>query len=105
MKNFINAFIYLSLLILPLSGQAEIIMLEDALESEIIRINISSSLDGYVVAKGCPSCADMRFKIDKHTQAIKQGKSVHLYQANQLNGKAAVIIFDPKTKLSKRIIW
>ncbi len=105
MKNFINTIIYLSLLILPLAGQAEIILIEDAIEAEIVSINIDTSLNGYVVAKSCPKCADQRFKINKHTHAIKNGKNIHLHKANALNGKAAIIIFDPKTKLSKKIIW
>jgi len=105
MKNLIHTIIYLSLLMLPLGTQAEIIMIEDALEAEIVSISIDASLNGYVVAKACPKCKDMRFKINKHTQAIKQGKTIHLHKANLLTGKAAVIIFDIKTKLSKQIIW
>jgi len=105
MKNFINTMIYLSLLMLPLSGQSEIITLTDAIEADIVRINIDSSLNGYVVVKRCPNCPDIRLKINKHTQAIKKGRAIHLHRANQLNGKGATIIFDPKTKLTKEISW
>ncbi len=105
MKNLIHTIVYLCLFMLPLGGQAEIIMIEDALEAEVVSISIDASLNGYVVAKGCPNCADQRFKINKHTRAIKNGKNIHLHKANQLNGKPAVIIFDRKTKLSNRIIW
>ncbi len=105
MKKFISIVFYLSLFTLPLAGQAEILMLEDAIESESLQISINDSLDGYVITKQCSTCPKLKLKIDRTTQAIKQGKVIHLHQANQLNGKYATIIFDPRTKLVKRIIW
>lgn len=105
MQKIITIVFYLYLLALPLTGQTELLMIEDAIESESIRININDSLDGYLITKRCSTCPDVRLKIDRTSQAIKQGKVIHLHQANQLNGKFATIIFDPKTKLVKRIIW
>jgi len=105
MKKIIHTLFYLTLLMLPLTGQAEFLMIEDAIESESLQININDSLDGYVITRQCSTCPKLRFTIDKTTQAVKRGKVIHLHQANQLNGKFATIIFDPKTKLVKRIIW
>ncbi len=105
MKKIISTVFYLYLLTFPLTGQAEILMIEDAIEAESLQININDSLDGYVIARQCSTCPKVKLKIDKTTQAIKRGKVIHLHQANQLNGKFATIIFDPKTKLVKRIIW
>ncbi len=105
MKNIHHTFIYLSLLMLPVIGQAEILLIEDAIETDKLQINIDASLNGYIKARRCPSCPDIRLKVDKNTQAFKHGKSIHLNQATHHNGKFATVIFDPKTKRVKRIKW
>lgn len=104
MKNIIPTFFYLSLL-LPLAGHAEILLIEDVIESEKLQLSLDSSLDGYVTAKRCPKCPSVRLKVNKNTQAFKHGKQVHLNQATQRNGKFATVIFDPKTKVVNRIKW
>ncbi len=105
MKKIISTVFYLTLLMLPLTGQTEITTVEDAIEADNIRINIDASLNGYVIGQQCPDCPKIKLKIDRTTQAIKHGKAIHLHQANQLNGKFATLFFDPKTKLVTRIIW
>ena len=105
MKTITHTLICLSLLILPLAGQAEILLIEDAIETDKLQLSIDASLDGYVIARRCPKCPDVRLKVDKKTQAFKQGKQIHLNQAKHRNGKFATVIFDPKTKMVKRITW
>ena len=105
MKKIISTVFYLTLLMLALTGRAEITTVEDAIEAENIRINIDASLNGYVTGQECLTCPKIKLKIDRTSQAIKQGKTIHLHQATQLNGKFATLFFNPKTKLVTRIVW
>lgn len=105
MKKIAQTIFYLTLLTLPLIGQAEILLIEDAIETDNLNLSLDSSLNGHVTVKRCPGCPNIKLKVNKDTQAIKHGKRVHLNHATHHSGSFATVIFDPKTKIVKRITW
>ncbi len=109
MKKIISTFFYLSLLMLPLSGQAEseseFTVIDEAIEVTSIRIDLNDSLEGYAIVKRCPSCADLKLKIDGTTQVTNQGKTIPLFKVKHIKADFALVVYDPKTKQVKRIVW
>ncbi|VAX12967.1 hypothetical protein MNBD_GAMMA24-2602, partial [hydrothermal vent metagenome] len=90
MKKMISIVFYLSLLILPLTSQAEITVVDVALEVTSLSINIDDSLNGYAIVKRCPTCADIRLNIDRTTQAISRGKTISMHKLNHLKANYAL---------------
>ena len=105
MKKIISSIFYLSLLMLPLTGQAEPTEVNQAIEVISIRIELNNSLEGYAIVKRCPTCADIKLKIDGSTQVSNQGKSIPLRTVNHIRAKSATVVYDPKNRQVKRIIW
>lgn len=105
MKKITHTLFCISLLTLPIAGQAEILLIEDAIETDKLSFSLDAALNGHITAKHCTSCPSIRLIVDKNTQAIKHGKAVHLNKATQIKGTFATVIFDPKTKIVKRITW
>lgn len=107
MKKIISTVFYLSLLVLvlPLTGQAESSIANEAIEVTSIRIDLNNSLEGYAIVKRCPTCEDVKLKIDGSTQVSNQGKSIPLHTVNHMRANSATVVYDPKTKQVQRIIW
>lgn len=90
---------------LPLSGQAETTIVDTGIEVTSISISIDDSLNGYAIVKRCPTCADIQLNIDSTTQVTSQGKTLSLHKLNHLKASYALVVYDPKTKHVKQIVW
>ncbi len=105
MQKIISTVFYLSLLMLPLSLRAETDVLDTAIEVISISISVDDSLNGYVIVKRCPTCADIRLNIDRTTQVRSRGKNISLHKLNHLKTNYALVVYDPKTNHVKKIVW
>ncbi len=102
MKKIISTVFYLSLLMLPLTGKAEPAVINEGVD---LSVNLNASLNGYAIIKHCPNCAEIRLTIDGTTQVTRHGKIMPLSTIKHLKAHFATVIYDPKTKQVKQIIW
>ena len=105
MKNILFNLSLLVFIAIPVSGNSELIMVEDAIEAAFVEVKIDSDLKGTISAAPCDKCKLQRFKLTSATQAEHNGRKVHLSRIKKLDGKPATVVYNIKTKTAVKVIW
>jgi len=100
-KYFIS--ILLMLCVAKLSF-AEIINHEDAIETNEI-ILVGTKTNGFVLARKCAKCPQLRLQLSPNTKAYAQGQQVPMSSVPNRLKTAITVIYDPKTNVVNRIKW
>lgn len=84
--------------------RAEIIQNEAAVEA--IKFSITHArVGGFIQAQQCQKCPQLNLQIDANTKAIASGKEVPVSSIPPHPTTAVTVIYDPKTKIAKRVLW
>jgi hypothetical protein len=86
----------------PIRG---VIMVEDAIETESLRISLSANLHGFVEGKVCDECETIKVPITPETKAFSGDVEVPLIKAKNRIGRPATVFYDIETKNVTRIRW
>ena len=83
---------------------AEIIHVDKAIEAEKFQM-YHSSPTGYVLARECAKCPELKLTTTDNTQAIYNGTAVPLSSVPAVSTTTMTVIYDPKSKIAKKILW
>ena len=83
-----------------------IIMAENAMETESLRISLDARTStGFVIGKICDQCNEIQAQITPETRAYHDGKEIPLARASDRLGRYATVFMDMENKRVTRIIW
>ncbi|MGB5605561.1 MAG: hypothetical protein WBN51_03520 [Gammaproteobacteria bacterium] len=85
-------------MLLCLGAQAELIGIEEAIETSSLRVSASKSGKGHVVATACRECPPMRLEMTPATEITVGGKRVPASKEISRNWQGGVVIYNVKTK-------
>jgi len=60
---------------------------------------------GFILVRPCQGCAMVSLQFDANSKAIAKGKAVGLTAIPEHSQSAITVIYDPKTKIVKRVLW
>ena len=60
---------------------------------------------GFVLARSCKTCPMLSLQFDDKSQVLHNGKAMSLKSIPQNSKSVITIIYDPKTKIVKRVFW
>jgi hypothetical protein len=60
---------------------------------------------GFILVRPCQSCAMMSLQLDANSKAFTKGKAVSLSSIPEHPSSAITVIYDPQTKIVKRVFW
>jgi hypothetical protein len=83
---------------------AEIIHVDKAIEAEKF-LMFHSNPTGYVLARECAKCPELRFTTTADTQAIYNGRAVPLSSVPAVATTTMTVIYDPQSNVAKKILW
>jgi len=125
MKKFIQKLILMTILMMVAQGamardlprivnlssdqqpeiRRSIIEKHNAIESESLRISMTSKLDGFIEGKVCDQCETITVTITPQTKAYKDGIEVPLIRAKNRIGRFATVIYELDTENVSAIRW
>lgn len=82
-----------------------VILIEDAIEADSLRISLNENLTGFVEGKICDDCETIKVKITPKTKAYENNVEVPLKRAESRLGRSATVYFLIKTNEVSRISW
>jgi len=82
-----------------------IIMIEDAIEAESLRLSLNDNMTGFVEGKICDECETIKVTITPRTKAYANGVEVPLKTVTSRLGRPATVFFLIETKEVSRIRW
>lgn len=103
-KKIINrmGLVLLMLLAIPVNA---ITLVEDAIETESLRITLKDDNTGYIQGKLCDKCKLLTVAITAETKAFNKNTEVPLKQAAGRVGKFATIFINTEHTRVTRIVW
>lgn len=73
---------------------------------EAVEFKISNTTgNGYILAKDCLTCANVRLNVTAKTQAFYHNRPVPMSQVPATYTKNITVIYEPSTLNAKRIYW
>jgi hypothetical protein len=78
---------------------------EEAAEITGLKITLDKSLNGKIILQQCDDCKAIVLKITPDTKAFHKNHEVPLKKAKKQLGKSAVVFYEIKSKIVKRIVW
>lgn len=100
-KLFISIFM---MLCVTKASYAEIINHEDAIETNEIMV-VGTQPNGFVLARKCDKCPQLRLQLSPNTKAYSKGKQVPMSNVPNRAKTAITVIYDPKTNTVNKIKW
>lgn len=92
-------------LIMSTSIHAELINIEEAIETETFTLSMDKESEGTLIARQCIACAKITLKVDRNTLVTKQGKTVEIKKVlKRMNNVGATIIYNVKNNTVTQII-
>jgi len=85
-------------MLLCLGAQAELIYVEEAMETSSLSVSVGKSGKGHVVASACHKCPSMRLKLTPATVITVDGRRVAASKQISRGWSGGVVIYDVKTK-------
>jgi hypothetical protein len=83
-----------------------IIMIEDAIETESLRISLNErTRTGIVIGKLCDQCEEIHVQITPETRAYENDKEVPLAKAKDRLGRYALVFIEKDKNKVTRIKW
>ena len=83
---------------------AEIIHVDKAIEAEKFQM-FHTNPTGYILARECAKCPELRLTTTANTQAIYNGRTVPLSSVPAVSTTTMTVIYDPQTSVAKKILW
>lgn len=83
---------------------AEIIHVDKAIEAEKFQM-FHTGQSGYILARECAECPELRLTTTANTQAIFNGHAVSLSSVPAVSTTTMTVIYDPQSKVAKKILW
>lgn len=86
---------------------AEIITIEEGIESSTSDIRLPAKSNGYILIRSCPVCDEITLSLSAGTQYVVNGKAVEYKDFQHLSrekGNGLVIFYDPKSKSVTRMM-
>ena len=83
---------------------AEIIHVDKAIEAEKFQM-FHTGQSGYIMARECAKCPELRLTTNTNTQAIYNGHAVPLSSVPPVSTTTMTVIYDPQTNVAKKILW
>ncbi len=90
-------------LLWSLGADAEIVILQGAIEAHDIKVVLYSSGDGYVLARSCETCPFTRLDIDSKTAVTVDGKPVKINKRIEKHWSGGIVIYDIETNRVARL--
>ena len=104
MKSFKNLLFVLLACVNTNVCVAEIIHVDKAIEAEKFQM-FHTNPTGYILARECAKCPELRLTTTANTQAIYNGRTVPLSTVPAVAITTMTVIYDPKTSVAKKILW
>ena len=105
MKNTLLKFILAQLLFLVAANAGAVTMLEDAMETDSLRISLNDDNTGFVQGKICDQCAELKVAITPETRAYEKDVEVPLKKAAGRIGREATVFINREHTKVTRIKW
>lgn len=105
MKNKILYFIFAQLLFIATANAGPVTLLEDAMETESLRISLNDDMTGFVQGKICDFCEELKVAITPETRAYEKNVEVPLKKAAGRIGRSATVFIDREHTKVTRIKW
>lgn len=83
---------------------ADMVIVEEAVESQPIDLQLTSPSSGLVYANGCDECKPMQLVVTSTTQAWFAGKQLRLDEVQQFAHLGGTIFYDRETRIVTRIV-
>lgn len=83
---------------------AEIVYNELAVETLNLSITHART-GGFILVRPCKKCEMLTLQLDANSKAFAHGKAVSLSAIPDHPKTAVTVIYDPKTKIVKRVRW
>lgn len=93
-----------SALLITAVGHAEVVPPEVPIETTEISMT-RAQVGGYLMVRPCKDCAMLSLQLDANSQAFFNGKPVKLSAIPEHSKSAITVIYDPTTKIVKRVRW
>ncbi len=103
-KTLINRIVIVSLMMFCLEVYAYK-SIEDAIETESLRITLKDGKTGFIQGKMCGDCKLLTVAITAETKAFNKSVEVPLKQAVARSGKSATIFINIEHTKVTRITW
>lgn len=84
--------------------RAEILHPEAAIEAEEHSVTHARA-GGFILARQCEQCDMLSLEIDAATKAYANGKEVPIGSIPSQDKTSITVIYDPKSKVAKRVLW
>lgn len=86
------------------TGHAEIVYNELAIETLDLSVTHARP-GGFILVRPCKQCEMLNLQIDANSKAFANGKPAALSAIPEHPKTAVTVIYDPKTKIVKRVRW
>ena len=87
-----------------LAGPHTLRTIEEAAESPVLDINLTSSTEGRVVARLCDRCEQVTLRVNADTAVLHRGARADLQVAKDRAAHGATVFFDPESLVVRRIV-
>lgn len=105
MKHKLFNFLFAQLLMLQVAGAYAVTLVEDAIETESLRISLDADNTGFVQGKICDTCAELKVAITPETRAFEKNTEVPLKKAAGRIGRQATVFINREHTRVTRIRW
>jgi hypothetical protein len=104
MHKIVQCFAAALLVTLAATAGAELVVVEDAVETHPIDLQLTSESSGLVYAHTCEGCKALQLIVTRTTQASFAGKPIALTQVKQYKDLGATVFYDKATRIVTRIV-
>ena len=95
--KLLRFFILATGLLWSMGPHAEMIAIQEAIEAAEIKLVLRGNGEGYVMARGCPTCKFSRHPIDSNTVFKKNGRPISAEDITETQWIGGVVIYDTRT--------
>jgi hypothetical protein len=104
MLHTIRRLTCLLLLTAAAAAAGDMVIVEEAVESQPIDLQLTSGSSGLVYANDCDGCKPMQLVVTQTTQAWFAGKQLTLHEVQQYAQLGGTIFYDKETRIVTRIV-
>ena len=101
---FIRCILPISALLFTAVGHAEVVPPEVPIETTQITMT-RAQIGGHLLVRPCKDCAMLSLQLDANSKAFFNGKPVSISSIPEHPSSAITVIYDPTTKIVKRVRW
>ncbi|OGT18953.1 MAG: hypothetical protein A2V90_03110 [Gammaproteobacteria bacterium RBG_16_57_12] len=90
---------------LTLTAHAGFTMIEDAIEASTFSLEVDKEGYGFIMARNCPSCPEVKVLINEGTRIMQNQKSRTVNHLRERANLGATIIYNLQTRVATKIFW